>query len=106
MASPSKAKGNRFERLIVLMTQAMGIACKRAYASNGAALGMHEEVDVLLGKSFKVQAKVRKAMGQWMIPSKHVNAQVIKADREEPLIVMRYDEFLERFVKKNKKSLD
>ena len=83
MANKSKQKGSRFERLIVLMTQDVGVPCKRAWGSNGAALGMHEEVDVVIDKNFKVQAKCRKAMGQWMIPNNNVNAQLIKADRED-----------------------
>ena len=103
MPSKSKAKGNRFERLIVLMTQDKGIKCKRAWGSNGAALGMHEEVDVLIDTDFKIQAKCRKTIAQWMIHNKNVDAQVIKGDREEPLIVMRYDDWLELYRKKRKK---
>ena len=98
MPSKSKAKGNRFERLIVDMTKDFfnnKIKIKRAWGSNGAAMGQHEEVDVLIGDDFKIQAKCRRAMGQWMIPNENVNAQVIKADREEPLIVMKYDDWLE-----------
>ena len=30
-----------------------------------------------------------------MIPNENVDAQVIKGDREEPLIVMKYDDWLE-----------
>ena len=48
MASPSKAKGNRFEREIVNKMTSLGIKAKRAWGSNGASLGMHEEVDVLI----------------------------------------------------------
>ena len=58
-------------------------------------MGQHEEVDILIGKDFKVQAKCRKSIGQWMIPNENVDAQVIKGDREEPLIVMKYDDWLE-----------
>ena len=64
---------------------------------------MHEEVDVLIDTDFKIQAKCRKTIAQWMIPNKNVNAQVIKGDREEPLIVMRYDDWLELYRKKTKK---
>lgn len=98
MPSKSKAKGNRFERLIVDMTKDFfddKIKIKRAWGSNGAAMGQHEEVDVLIGDDIKIQAKCRRVMGQWMIPNENVDAQVIKADREDPLIVMKYDEWLE-----------
>ncbi len=60
MASPSKAKGNRFEREIVNKMTSLGIKAKIAWGSNVAFLGMHEEVDVLIGDSFKIQAKCRK----------------------------------------------
>jgi hypothetical protein len=30
-----------------------------------------------------------------MIPNENVDAQVVKGDREEPLIVMKYDDWLE-----------
>ena len=98
MPSKSKAKGNRFERLIVDMTKDFfndKIKIKRAWGSNGAAMGQHEEVDVLIGDDIKIQAKCRRVMGQWMIPNENVDAQVIKADREDPLIVMKYDDWLE-----------
>tara|TARA_R100000781_G_scaffold54158_4_gene35429 strand:- start:1136 stop:1498 length:363 start_codon:yes stop_codon:yes gene_type:complete len=103
MPSKSKAKGNRFERLVVDMTKHFfsdnkgnnTIRVKRAWGSNGAAMGQHEEVDILIGDDIKLQAKCRGAMGQWMIPNENVDAQVIKADREDPLIVMKYDDWLE-----------
>jgi hypothetical protein len=98
MPSKSKSKGNRFERLIVDMTKSFfdeTVKVKRAWGSNGAAMGQHEEVDILIGDDFKIQAKCRKSIGQWMIPNENVDAQVIKGDREEPLIVMKYDDWLE-----------
>ena len=98
MTSKSKAKGKTFERLIVEMTQDFfedEVKVKRAWGSNGAAMGQHEEVDILIGENIKIQAKCRKAIGQWMIPNENVDAQVVKGDREEPLIVMKYDDWLE-----------
>ena len=97
MPNRSKQKGNRFERLVVEMTKDSGLAAKRAWGSNGEAMGEHEEVDVLIGKSFKIQTKCRKKIATWMTPSENVDAQVIKADRENPLIVMRYDDWLELY---------
>ena len=60
MPSPSKAKGNRFEREIVNKMTSLGIKAKRAWGSNGVSLGMHEEVDVLIGNDFKIQANVER----------------------------------------------
>jgi len=94
MPHPSKQKGNRFERLIVNIAKDEGIKAKRAYGSNGEALGCHEEVDVLLNKKIKVQAKVRKRIAGWMIPSEHVDVQVIKEDRGIPYAVLPFDDYL------------
>ncbi len=95
MAHPSKNKGNRFERLIVNLTKDIGIKAKRAYASDGRALGCHEEVDVLIDGRIKVQCKSRKKIANWMMPSEHVDIQVIKEDRGIPYAVLPYDDYLE-----------
>ena len=102
MASPSKAKGNRFEREIVNKLTSLGITAKRAWGSNGASLGMHEEVDVLVGSSFKIQAKCRKKIASFLIPTEHVDAVICKEDRGEMLIIMRLDDVLSEalFMKK------
>ena len=94
MPSPSKAEGNRFEREIVNKLTSLGIQAKRAWGSNGASLGMHEEVDVLIGDSFKIQAKCRKKIASFLIPTEHVDAVVCKEDRGEMLIIMRLDDVL------------
>ena len=98
MSNKSKAKGNRFERLIVSMTQDAGIDAKRAWGSNGAALGEHEEVDLIIGRKsgkVKIQAKCRKKLASFLLPSEHVDAVVCKQDRGETLIIMRFDDWLE-----------
>ena len=95
MPSPSKAKGNRFEREIVNTVLSSGFnKCKRAWGSNGASLGMHEEVDVLIGNSFKIQAKCRKKIASFLIPTEHVDAVICKEDHGEMLIIMRLDDVL------------
>ena len=103
MPSPSKAKGNRFEREIVNRLTNLGIKAKRAWGSNGASLGMHEEVDVLVGNNFKIQAKCRKKIASFLIPTEHVDAVICKEDRGEMLIIMRLDDVLSEtlFMKKS-----
>ena len=96
MPSPSKAKGNRFEREIVNTVLSSGFnKCKRAWGSNGASLGMHEEVDVLMGENFKIQAKCRKKLATFLQPTEHVDAVVCKQDRGETLIILRFEDWLE-----------
>ena len=94
MPSPSKAKGNRFERDIVNLVKDLGIPVKRAWGSNGAAMGQHEEVDVLVDNDFKIQAKCRKKLAKFLNPTEHVDAVVCKQDRGETLIIMSFEKFL------------
>ena len=94
MPSKSKAKGNRFERDIVNICSDLGIKAKRAWGSNGAAIGQHEEVDVLVDEDFKIQAKCRKSIAKFLNPTEHVDAVVCKQDRGETLIIMPLKDFL------------
>ena len=97
MPSPSKQKGNRFEREVVNKAVQSGLTAKRAWGSNGAALGMHEEVDLGIGKEpeIKIQAKCRRKLASYLIPSEHVDAVVCKQDRGEVLIILRFEDWLE-----------
>jgi len=97
MPSPSKAKGNRFEREVVNKATESGLTAKRAWGSNGASLGMHEEVDLIIGKDpvIKIQAKCRKSLASFLQPTEHVDAVVCKQDRGETLIILRFDDWLE-----------
>lgn len=101
MPSPSKAKGNRFERAIVTKAKEVGVVARRAWGSNGVALGEHEEVDCLIA-GYKIQAKCRKKLASFLLPSEHVDAVVCKQDRGETLIILRYEDWLEE--KKNAKT--
>ena len=101
MPHPSKAKGNRFERAIVNEAKSAGFTAERAWGSNGQSLGFHEEVDLTIGKEHKVkiQAKCRKKLASFLLPSVHVDAVVCKQDRGETLIIMRFDDWLnDKFV--------
>ena len=97
MPSPSKAKGNRFEREVVNRAIQSGLTAKRAWGSNGASLGMHEEVDLIIGKEpqIKIQAKCRKSLASFLQPSEHVDAVVCKQDRGETLIILRFEDWLD-----------
>ena len=94
MSNPSKQKGNRFERLIVRLCDIWNVKAKRAWGSNGQALGMHEEVDVLIGDDFRVQAKCRKKLASFLVPSEEVDAVVFKEDRGDTYILMRFEDWL------------
>ena len=94
MAHPSKQKGNRFERQIVELCKIWQVACKRAWGSNGEALGMHSEVDCVIEDDFRVQAKVRKKLPKYLIPTEEVDAVVFKQDRGEVLMLIRFEDWL------------
>ena len=100
MTAPSKAKGNRFEREVVKKVQDIGLNAKRAWGSDGRSTGMHEEVDILIGDDYKIQAKCRKSIASFLQPTEHVDAVVCKQDRGEILIILRFEDWL----KANKKE--
>ncbi len=52
----NKAKGNAFERKIVNLAKEHGLEAKRAYASNGLALGKDKECDLLIN-NLTIQCK-------------------------------------------------
>lgn len=94
MTHPSKRKGNFFERELVHLATESGLPAERAYASNGRALGHGEEVDVLIGGK-RVQAKRRKALPAYLVPSDEVDAVAFRADRGEPLVLVTLWEWLD-----------
>jgi len=98
MPSKSKAKGNRAENLVVKRFEEKGIPCKRAWGSNGAALGEAETVDNVAilptGDKLRIQVKSRKRVAGFMTPPEGADCTILKADREEPLIVLPLHLFL------------
>ena len=99
MAHPSKVKGNTFEREIVRLFESYEIECKRAWGSNGQSLGLHEEVDCLAEGDLRIQAKRRKKIAEWLKPSVFVDAVVVREDRGENYIILRYNEFCDDYRK-------
>ena len=94
MPNRSKEKGNRFERYIVSLCEQADIPSKRAWGSNGMSLGLPEEVDVLIDGVVRVQAKCRHRLPAYILPSSDIDMQVIKQDRGETMVVMRFDDWL------------
>ena len=94
MTSPSKRKGNRFERELVNQAKESGLESKRAYASDGRSLGHHEEVDLLVGDK-RIQAKRKKALPAYLCPTEHVDAVAFRADNRPTLILLTWWEYLD-----------
>ena len=96
MSSPSKAKGSRYEKKVVDLLVSRGLVdTKRAWGSNGNALGCHAEVDVL-SNGCKIQVKARKALPAIVRDAltEHVDAAILYADRQAPVVVIKMEEFL------------
>ena len=94
MPNRSKQKGTRFEREIVNLCVQHDIPAKRSWGSNGMSLGLPEEVDVLIDGVVRVQAKVRKKIAEWLQPSEDIDMQIVKQDRGDVMIIMRFDDWL------------
>ena len=92
MTHPSRDKGNRFERELVNHFIAHGIDAKRAYGSNGEALGCHATVDVVAGGK-RLQAKRKAKIAAWLKVTEHQDAVVVREDRGETYVVITLAEY-------------
>ena len=101
MSLPSKIKGNKFERdACNKATDLYEIPSKRAWASDGRSLGLHSEVDIVIGDKkyndeMHVQCKIRKRLPEYIFPKNDaIDSHLIREDRGEAYIVLRYDDYL------------
>lgn len=95
MTSPSKRKGNEFERELVRDATSRGLIAERAYASNGRALGESEQVDLLV-QGMRIQAKRRAKLPQYLQIPNGADAVVVRQDRGETLVLLRWDDLLDK----------
>lgn len=96
MTHRNKIRGNNLEREIVTIAKEEGLSAKRAYASNGLALGKSEQVDCLV-EEYAVQAKMKKKVAQWLYPDYHaddVDIVVTRMDRKEALAILPFKEWI------------
>lgn len=101
-----KQKGNRIERECVNLAKGYGFESKRAWGSDGRSLGWHEEVDMIIttplkqksmADPYKFQVKGRKAIADYLKPCDEVYGQILKEDRKEALVTIRYKDLLDLF---------
>ena len=107
MTHKNKIRGNNLERECVNAAKDAGLSAKRAYASDGRALGKSEQVDCMVEK-YTIQAKRKKKVAQWLYPDYHnddVNIVVTRMDRKEALAILPYSEWI-RLIKIEKEYLD
>ena len=94
MSSPSKRKGNTFEREVVSQAKDFNLKAIRAYASNGMSLGEAEDVDVKI-ENLKGQCKRRKRIAQWLKPPESCDIALVREDRGQTYVIIEYQDFLE-----------
>ena len=94
MSSPSKIKGNTFEREVVNQAKEFGLKSIRAYASNGISIGEAEDVDVKI-ENLKGQCKRRKRIAKWLKPPDSCDIALVREDRGETYVIIEYGDFLE-----------
>ena len=70
MTHKNKIRGNNLERECVNAAKEEGLSAKRAYASDGRALGKSEQVDCLV-EGYAIQAKMKKKIALWLYPEHH-----------------------------------
>ncbi len=93
MPSKNKIRGYSLEKEVELKLKHLG--AKRAWGSNGCALGMEPDVDVFVKElDMKIQCKRRKATPSWLGLMDHLDATVFREDRGEHYIIMKLDKFI------------
>lgn len=75
------------------MAEGYGLPARRAWGSNGEALGLDRTVDVTVGK-YTFQCKRVKRLPQNILPNQFNNGQLIREDGGEPFVVIQFEMLL------------
>ena len=100
MSHPSKIKGNKFERDCCKLAESFEVPSKRAWGSDGRSMGLHQEVDIVIGDKkyndqMHCQCKIRKRLPDYIFPKTDVvDCHLIRQDRGDTYIVLRYEDYL------------
>jgi Holliday junction resolvase len=94
MTSKSKAIGNRVEREVVQLALAHGMEAKRAYGSNGEALGQSKETDILVAGKYRLQVKKKENFPKWLMEAdENVDAVVFKSNNKPFKVMIDLDTY-------------
>lgn len=101
MTAKNKVRGNNLEREIVKYLGTLGVESKRAWGSNGNAIGQHQEVDILVKDNFKLQVKRKKKLPDWLGMTEHVDAVVFREDgkQKHKYIMLRLEDFVKKYLR-------
>lgn len=95
MTAKNKRRGTDFEREVVEAALEHRLDAVRAWGSDGRALGLAPEVDVLVAEHFKIQCKRRKRLPAYLLPAPGIHGTAIRQDgNRETYIVVRLDDLL------------
>jgi len=86
-----KAKGDRFERELVHLAESYGL---KAYRNRMSRASPQEHWDIsIAGRKFEAKKRGHgfKEIRKWLIGNDGV---IVGSDREEPLVVLRLDDYL------------
>jgi hypothetical protein len=78
----------------VNLAQEKGLPAKRAWGSNGQALGEHETVDLLMA-GLKIQAKRRKSIASFLQVPEACDAVIFRQDRKPAMVLMSLERLFE-----------
>ena len=101
MSNANRRRGFGFEREFANFWKNLkGFSAKRAWGSNGEAIGMHKEVDVAVwpdpdADPIRFQCKRHKRMPKWLQMPDEVDAVAFREDRGDTYILVRLSTFAE-----------
>ena len=85
----NKHRGSTYERKLVNLAKDRELTAKRAYASNGEALGEVKEVDLMI-EGYRVQAKKRVKLPAYLAIDEGVDMVVFSRDHGPDLVLVDY----------------
>lgn len=91
----SRRKGFGFEREVVNEAKSFGLVASRAWGSNGESLGYSKGTDVLIA-GHPLQCKRVARLAERFKPGPDEYGVVMREDRGETLIVIRFDDWLRK----------
>lgn len=94
MPNKNANRGKNLERALVKRFLINGITAKRAWGSNGEALGLHRTVDLLVNNSIKFQVKKKKVLPEWLGFTEYVDGVIVQTDRQEPIVMIQLKDYL------------
>lgn len=102
MSNPNKVKGTGYERELVKQAQVRGLKAKRAWGSNGEALGFAKEVDVVIEEQWKLQCKRHRKLPTWLSFQGGVHGVAFRENNGETFVMIPLDIFFDFLAKYNK----